>query len=125
MTRALLSREDSRPVPELTRAKGVPGDGYIAVIYFTHGEPETYDPIGWINQFKEFDEQSIPFILYLIRPYFIYQLRNKHSPAKTSMSSSPSMPSVDNSGLSNKSAAFSKTNREPNFSPPGNDLFPA
>ena len=27
-----------------------------AVIYFTHGEPETYDPIGWLNQFREFDE---------------------------------------------------------------------
>jgi protoheme ferro-lyase len=84
MTRALLSREDSRPVPELARAKGDPGDGHIAVIYFTHGEPQTYDPIGWINQFKEFDEQGIPFIPYLIRPFFIYQLRNKYLQVGTS-----------------------------------------
>jgi protoheme ferro-lyase len=84
MTRSLLSREDSRPVPELTRSKGSPGDGHIAVVYFTHGEPETYDPIGWINQFREFDEQGIPFIPYLIRPYFIYQLRNKYLQVGTS-----------------------------------------
>jgi protoheme ferro-lyase len=47
------------------------------VIYFTHGEPPTYDPIGWINQFREFDEQGIPFVPFLIRPIFAYQLR-KH-----------------------------------------------
>jgi protoheme ferro-lyase len=84
MTRSVLSREDSRPVPALTRTKGDPGDGHIAVVYFTHGEPETYDPIGWLNQFREFDEQGIPFIPYLIRPYFIYQLRNKYLQVGTS-----------------------------------------
>ena len=75
-TNNFLSREDPRPVPELTRAKGDPGEGHTAVVYFTHGEPTTYDPIGWINQFREFDEQGIDFIPFLIRPYFAYQLRN-------------------------------------------------
>ncbi|MGD2048077.1 MAG: ferrochelatase [Chloroflexota bacterium] len=77
-TKAFLNREDSRPVPELSRVKGDPGEGHTAVIYFTHGEPETYDPIGWINQFKEFDEQGIPFVPLLIRPFFIYQLRDAY-----------------------------------------------
>ena len=84
MTQAFLSREDTRPVPKLTRAKDDPGDGHIAIIYFTHGEPETYDPIGWINQFNEFDEQGISFIPFLVRPYFVYQLRNKYLEVGTS-----------------------------------------
>jgi len=77
-TKAFLAREDSRPVPAITREKGDPGDGHIAIIYFTHGEPETYDPIGWINQFKEFDRQGIDFIPLVARPFFAYQLRNAY-----------------------------------------------
>lgn len=77
-TRRALSREDERPVPALTRVKGDPGAGHVAVVYFTHGEPETYDPIGWLNQFREFDEQKIPFIPTLARPIFIYLLRRKY-----------------------------------------------
>ena len=78
MTRRFLAREDQRPIPELTRKKGDPGKGHTAIIYFTHGEPELYDPIGWINQFKEFDEQNIPFVPLLARPFFAYQLRKKY-----------------------------------------------
>ena len=78
MARRVLSREDPRQAPALTRAKGDRGLGHTAVIYFTHGEPETYDPIGWINQFKEFDEQGISFVPFLIRPYFLYRLRKSY-----------------------------------------------
>jgi protoheme ferro-lyase len=78
MTQVFLAREDTRPVPEITRTKGDPGLGHTAVIYFTHGEPETYDPIGWINQFNEFEEQEIPFVPLVAKPFFIYQLRNKY-----------------------------------------------
>lgn len=77
-TRVVLNREDSRPVPEITRRKGDPGLGHTAVVYFTHGEPETYDPTGWINQFKEFDEQEIPFVPLVARPFFLQQLRRKY-----------------------------------------------
>jgi sirohydrochlorin ferrochelatase len=75
MTRKVLSREDPRPIPKLTRSKGDSGLGHTAVIYFTHGEPETYDPIGWINQFNEFDEQGISFVPLVARPYFLHRLR--------------------------------------------------
>jgi sirohydrochlorin ferrochelatase len=78
MTRAFLAREDPRPVPQLTRTEDDPGLGHTAVIYFTHGEPETYDPIGWINQFNEFDEQGIAFVPLVARPLFVYQLRNHY-----------------------------------------------
>ncbi|MCK6585577.1 MAG: ferrochelatase [Anaerolineales bacterium] len=78
MTKRLLAREDPRPIPPLTRKKDDPGLGHTAVIYFTHGEPETYDPIGWINQFNEFDEQKIPFVPLVARPFFIYSLRRSY-----------------------------------------------
>jgi protoheme ferro-lyase len=77
-TNAVLAREDTRELPQLTRAKGDPGDGHTAVIYFTHGEPKTYDPIGWLNQFREFDEQGIQFVPVFARPIFLYELRNKY-----------------------------------------------
>jgi len=76
--RNVLSRQDTRPLPQLTRSKEDPGDGHTAVIYFTHGEPELYDPIGWINQFREFDECGISFVPFLARPFFLYQLRKKY-----------------------------------------------
>jgi hypothetical protein len=76
--RGVLSRADSRPVPDLTRQRGDPGKGHTAIVYFTHGEPETYDPIGWINQFREFDEQKIPFVPFLVRPIFLYVLRQHY-----------------------------------------------
>jgi len=75
MARRVLGQEDPRPIPELTRSKGDPGLGHTAVIYFTHGEPETYDPIGWINQFREFDQQGIAFVPFVARPYFLHRLR--------------------------------------------------
>ena len=71
----VLGREDTRNIPPLTRTKDDPGKGHTAVVYFTHGEPQLYDPIGWINQFKEFDEQKIPFVPLVARPYFLHKLR--------------------------------------------------
>ncbi len=73
--RRVLGRGDPRHVPALTRSPTDPGDGHTAVIYFTHGEPQTYDPIGWINQFREFDEQRIRFVPFAARPFFLYKLR--------------------------------------------------
>jgi hypothetical protein len=48
-TQQVLSHEDSRSALKLTVLKGDPGDGHTAVIYITHGEPETFNPIGWLN----------------------------------------------------------------------------
>ncbi len=78
MTKIILARDDPRPIPELARKPGDPGLGHTAVIYFTHGEPETFNPIGWINQFNEFDEQGISFVPMVARPFFFNTLRNKY-----------------------------------------------
>lgn len=65
-------------MPEIIRLKVDRGDGLAAVIYFALGEPETYDPIGWINQFNEFEEQIIHSIPMIARPILIHQLRNAY-----------------------------------------------
>ena len=78
MAHIILSRTDDRPLPSLQRQPGDPGLGHIAVIYFAHGEPETYDPIGWINQFREFDRLGTPFVPFLARPFFLSALRRKY-----------------------------------------------
>jgi len=72
-----LSAEDSRFVPAITRLPETKGD-HKAVVYFTHGEPETFNPIGWLNQFREFDEQGIRFVPFFARPFFINGLREKY-----------------------------------------------
>jgi hypothetical protein len=48
----LMNMPDDRPMPRLTRSPDDAGGGHTAVIYFTHGEPTTYTPIAWVNQFK-------------------------------------------------------------------------
>ena len=78
MTVRLMNTPDPRDVPQLTRAQGDPGSGHTAVVYFTHGEPSLYSPIGWINQFNEFDAQGIAFVPLLARPIFLYRLRNAY-----------------------------------------------
>ena len=78
MSLRFMATPDPRTPPELTRRPGDPGRGHTAVIYFTHGEPETYNPIGWVNQFREFDEQKIPFVPLLVRPLFAYRLRQAY-----------------------------------------------
>ncbi|MEE4175942.1 MAG: ferrochelatase [Bacteroides sp.] len=82
--RHFLNQEDYRFVPEISREAGTPGEGHNAIVYFTHGEPETYNPIGWINQFREMDEQQIKFVPFMARPVFIYVLRNKYLEVGTS-----------------------------------------
>jgi hypothetical protein len=78
MTVRVMATPDPRDVPEIVRAEGDPGLGHTAVVYFTHGEPALYNPIGWINQFNEFDEQGIAFVPTLIRPIFLHRLRNAY-----------------------------------------------
>lgn len=75
-TKIFLNTPDTRTCPSLSRTPSQSGNGHTAIVYFTHGEPETYDPIGWINQFREFDEQKISFIPWFIRPIFAHKLRN-------------------------------------------------
>lgn len=84
MTMAVLGLRERQNLPALTRAPGDPGDGHTAVVYFAHGEPETYTPLSWNVIFREFDQQKIAFIPFLLRPLFFARLR--HSYEKTGSS---------------------------------------
>ena len=77
-TQLLMVRPDPRKLPQLVRDPGAPGNGHIAVVYFAHGEPEEYNPICWINQFREFDQHKIRFIPFFLRPVFLFKLRQKY-----------------------------------------------
>lgn len=77
-TKSVLGRNDPRHVPVLDPPDPATRSGHTAIVYFTHGEPETFDPIGWINQFREFDEDGIAFVPFFVRPIFIYRLRQSY-----------------------------------------------
>jgi len=78
MTKIILSQDDTRELPDLLPIDQIPDSNHTAIVYFTHGEPETYNPVGWINQFKEFDEMKIKFIPFPFRPLFFYMLRRSY-----------------------------------------------
>jgi protoheme ferro-lyase len=78
MTAKVLASDESRVIPPIKQHKGDVGLGHTAVVYFTHGESPTYNPINWVKQFREFDEQGIVFIPWLVRPLFLYSLRNRY-----------------------------------------------
>jgi protoheme ferro-lyase len=74
-TKRILSQNDPRFLPELARAEGASAAKHTAVIYLTHGEPKHYDPVGWINTFRELDKGHVKFIPFIARPFFFNQLR--------------------------------------------------
>jgi protoheme ferro-lyase len=78
MTAKVLASDESRVITPIKRHKDDVSLGHTAVVYFTHGESPTYTPINWIKQFREFDEQGIVFIPWLVRPLFLYNLRNRY-----------------------------------------------
>ena len=84
-THHVLSKTEARNLPRLNPPKQtIEHTPHTAILYFTHGEPEMYNPIGWIQQFREFDHQKIPFIPKFVRPFFLYSLRRHYLQVGTS-----------------------------------------
>ena len=77
-TRIFLAQTEPRRLPPLTRAPGAPGDGHTAVIYLTHGEPQAYSYMPWIETFHELDGDRVSFIPWPARPFFLFKLRNEY-----------------------------------------------
>lgn len=74
-----LSKKGNQSLtPAIVLNEKIQGEKHRAIIYFTHGEPETYNPVCWLDQFREFDSQGIRFIPFVARPIFIYLLRKKY-----------------------------------------------
>jgi len=77
ITNALFLRhEEDRRLPEIQAGSG--SRGHTAVIYLTHGEPPAYSSAPWVETFKEFDQDKVPFIPVPFRPFFFYLLRQKY-----------------------------------------------
>jgi len=73
-----LKQQENRPLPAITRSPGERGLGHTAVIYFTHGEPPAYDPLPWLETFREFDHDHVPFIPFPFRPFFFHAIRKEY-----------------------------------------------
>jgi protoheme ferro-lyase len=54
--------------------------GHTAIIYFTHGEPRTYDGSfeAWKHAIHEMDETGVPFVPWPFRPFFFKKVRDEY-----------------------------------------------
>ena len=54
--------------------------GHTAVIYFTHGEPRTYEGSfdAWKHAIHEMDESGVPFVPWIFRPFFFKKVRDEY-----------------------------------------------
>jgi len=71
-----LGQKEERELSELVRTDG--GDGHTAILYFTHGEPPGYGAQPWIETIRELDHDNVPFVPWLMRPFFFNALRGKY-----------------------------------------------
>jgi protoheme ferro-lyase len=71
-----LGKTDNYALPSIERTDG--GDGHTAILYFTHGEPPGYDPMPWIATIQELDNDNVPFVPWLFRPFFFNEIRNQY-----------------------------------------------
>jgi protoheme ferro-lyase len=71
-----ITREELPPL-EIPASKR--SDGFTAVIYFTHGEPPTYEKAipAWKHSIQEMDESGASFIPYPFRPFFFNAVRTE------------------------------------------------
>jgi protoheme ferro-lyase len=77
MTMVFLNLEEERHLPEVSLLKDEQRD-HTAVIYFTHGEPQAYSPMPWIETFKELDADKVSFIPKPFRPFFFLKFREEY-----------------------------------------------
>jgi protoheme ferro-lyase len=66
-------------VPVLAPAQAS-APGHTAVIYFTHGEPRTYEGSfdAWKHAIHEMDESGVPFVPWPFRPFFFKKVRDEY-----------------------------------------------
>ena len=57
-----------------------PAQGHTAIIYFTHGEPRTYEGSfeAWKHAIHEMDETGVPFVPWPFRPFFFKKVRDEY-----------------------------------------------
>jgi protoheme ferro-lyase len=60
--------------------KAAAAQGHTAVIYFTHGEPRTYEGsfAAWLEAIDEMDKTGVPFVPKPFRPFFFKKVRDEY-----------------------------------------------
>jgi protoheme ferro-lyase len=76
-TTVFLGTDEERDLPELAVPAPDQRD-HAAVIYFTHGEPQAYSPLPWLETFRELDADGASFIPTPFRPFFFLKFREEY-----------------------------------------------
>jgi protoheme ferro-lyase len=76
-TTVFLDTEEVRDLPELA-VPAVDQRDHTAVVYFTHGEPQAYSPLPWLETFRELDADGVSFIPRPFRPFFFLKFREEY-----------------------------------------------
>jgi protoheme ferro-lyase len=71
------SEHEGKPAISFSRAVSA---GHTAIIYFTHGEPRTYEGSfeAWKHAIHEMDETGVPFVPWPFRPFFFKKVRDEY-----------------------------------------------
>ena len=76
-TTVFLGTEEERDLPALAVPAAAQRD-HAAVIYFTHGEPQAYSAMPWLETFRELDADGVSFIPTPFRPFFFLKFREEY-----------------------------------------------
>ncbi|MCU0505546.1 MAG: ferrochelatase [Chloroflexi bacterium] len=76
-TTVFLGTEEERDLPALAVPAAARRD-HAAVIYFTHGEPQAYSAMPWLETFRELDADGVSFIPTPFRPFFFLKFREEY-----------------------------------------------
>ncbi len=76
---ALLKPKDQKNAFSID-PKAAASQEHTAVIYFTHGEPRTYEGsfAAWLEAIDEMDETGVPFVPKPFRPFFFKKVRDEY-----------------------------------------------
>jgi hypothetical protein len=76
---ALLKPTEQKKVFSIA-PKAAAAQGHTAVIYFTHGEPRTYEGsfAAWLEAIDEMDKTGVPFVPKPFRPFFFKKVRDEY-----------------------------------------------
>lgn len=78
-TAIFLQPVSHEELPALEIPANREGNGFTAIIYFTHGEPPTYEKAipAWKHTIQELDRTGAPFIPFPLRPLFFNAVRKE------------------------------------------------
>lgn len=74
----MLTRDDSRYLPERRQDPTSASHPHVAILYLAHGEPVHYDPTGLLSRYRLADRLGLPSMPLLLRPFKARRLRERY-----------------------------------------------